>query len=59
MEEISATLGIDMSTATPEQAAKRAYEFALEMADCYETDELEYSAFMALSVAIQMMRGGK
>lgn len=59
MEEISATLGIDMEKATPEQVAKRAYEFALEMADCYETGTLEYSAFTALSVAIQMMRGGK
>ena len=59
MEEISATLGIDMNTATPEQVAKRAYEFTLEMADCYEDGTLEYSAFMALSTAIQMMRGGK
>lgn len=30
MEEISATLGIDINAATPEQVAKRAYEFALE-----------------------------
>lgn len=59
MVEISATLGIDLKTASPEQVAKRAYEFALEMADCYEIDTLEYSAFEALSVAIQMMRGGK
>lgn len=59
MEEISATLGIDINTATPEQVAKRAYEFALEMADCYEVSDLEYSAFMALSVVIQSMRGGK
>lgn len=59
MEEISATIGIDMSNATPEQVAKRAYEFALEMADCYELGTLEYSAFEALASAIQMMRGGK
>lgn len=59
MEEISATIGIDMSAATPEQVAKRAYEFALEMADCYEPGTLEYSAFEALATAIQMMRGGK
>lgn len=59
MEEISATLGIDMNTATPEKVAKRAYEFALEMADCYEVDSLEYSAFTALATALQMMRGGK
>lgn len=59
MEEISATLGIDMNTATPEQVGKRAYDFALEMADCYEPNTLEYSAFEALATAIQMMRGGK
>ena len=59
MEEISATLGIDMEHATPEQVAKRAYEFSLDMTECYETDTIEYSAFMALNVAINMMRGGK
>lgn len=59
MEEISATLGIDMDKAMPEQVAKRAYEFALEMADCYESGTLEHSAFAALSVAIQTMRGGE
>jgi hypothetical protein len=59
MEEISATIGIDMNTATPEEVAKRAYEFALEMADCYEPGTLEYSAFEALAIAIQMVRGGK
>ena len=59
MEEISATIGIDMNTATPDQVAKRAYEFALEMADCYEDGSLESHAFMALSTAIQMIRGGK
>lgn len=59
MEEISATLGIDINTATPEQVAKRAYEFSLEMADCYEADTLEYAAFSALATALQIMRGGK
>ena len=59
MEEISATLGIDLNTATPEKVAKRAYEFALEMADCYEVDSLEYSAFSALATAIQLTRGGE
>ena len=59
MEEISATLGIDMNTATPEQVAKRAYEFSLEMADCYEPGTLEYSAFEALAICIQMLRGGQ
>lgn len=59
LEEISATLGIDLNTASPEQVAKRAYAFALEMTDCYETETLEYSAFSALATAIQMMRGGK
>lgn len=58
MEEISATLGIDLNGASPEKVAKRAYEYALEMADCYEVGTLEYEAFMALSTAIQMMRGG-
>ena len=59
MEEICATLGIDLTKATPEQAAKRAYEFALEMADCYDPGSLEYSAFEALATAIQLTRGGK
>lgn len=59
MEEINATLGIDLNTATPEQAAKRGYEFALEMADCYEPGDLEYSAFEALATVFQMVRGGK
>lgn len=59
MEEISATIGIDMTKATPEQVAKRAYEFAIEMADCYEENTLEYQAFVALSTAINMMRGGQ
>ena len=59
MEEISATLGIDLNNATPEQVAKRAYEFTLEMADCYEPGTLEYSAFEALATALQMVRGGK
>lgn len=59
MEEISATLGIDMDTATPEQVAKRAYEVCLEQADCYDVGDEEYSVFMALATAIQMMRGGK
>lgn len=59
MEEISATLGIDMNTATPEKVAQRAYEFALEMADCYDPGTLEYSAFEALATSIQMIRGGK
>lgn len=59
MEEISAILGIDMDTATPERMAKRAYEVCLEYADCYEDDSEEYSVFMALATAIQMMRGGK
>ena len=59
MEEISATLGIDINTATPEQVAKRAYEFSLEMADCYEVGNFEYLAFQALATALQMVRGGK
>ena len=59
MEEISATLGIDIEKSTPEQVAKRAYEYALEMADCYEPGDLEYSAFESLAVAINLMRGGK
>lgn len=59
MEEISATLGIDMNTATPEKVAKRAIEFCVEMADCYEEKTLEREAFEALAVAIQMVTGGK
>lgn len=59
MEEISAILGIDMDKATPEQVGKRASAFCLEMADCYEDQPLAREAFEALSVAINMMRGGK
>lgn len=59
MEEISATIGIDMNTATPEQAAKRAAEYCLEMADCYPDDPLVRDAFAALHVVINMIRGGK
>ena len=59
MEEISATIGIDMNTATPEQVAKRTYEFALEMADCYNPGTIEYSAFEAIAVAVNLIRGGK
>ena len=59
MEEVSATIGIDMNNATPEQVAKRASEFCLEMAECYEEHTLERSAFEALAVALNMMRGGK
>lgn len=59
MEEISATIGIDLNTATPEQAARRGYEFCLEMADCYEPGTLEYSAFEALATVLQMQRGGR
>ena len=59
MEEINATLGIDLEKATPEQVAKRAYEVAIEYADCYEVGTFEYNAFSALATAIQMMRGGK
>ena len=58
MEEINAAIGIDLNKATPEQVAKRAYEYAIEMADCYEVGTLEYEAFMALATAIQMIRGG-
>lgn len=59
MVEISATLGIDLEKATPEQVAKRAYEVAIEYADCFEVDSFEYNGFTALATAIQMMRGGK
>ena len=58
MEEISATLGIDMDHATPEQVGKRAAEFCVEMADAYEDDPLACSAFEALAVAVNMIRGG-
>ena len=58
MERISATLGIDMSTATPEKAMKRGLEYCLEMAECYEDDEHERDAFEALAVVFQMQLGG-
>ena len=59
MERISATLGIDMSTATPEKAMKRGLEYCLEMAECYEDDTLERDAFEALAVVFQMIQGGE
>ena len=59
MEEINAILGIDLDAATPEQIAKRAYEFAIERADCYDEGDFAYEGFMALSVVINMMRGGQ
>lgn len=58
MEEISSTLGIDMTTATPEKAVKRGFEFCLEMAECYEERTPERDAFEALAVVFQMIRGG-
>ena len=54
MEKINATLGIDLNAATPARVAKRAIEFCIEMADCYEENTLERDAFEALAVAIQM-----
>lgn len=59
MERISATLGIDMSTATPEKAVKRGLEYCLEMAECYEDYTLERDAFEALAVVFQMIQGGE
>ena len=59
MEEINAILGIDLEKATPEQAAKRAFEVCEEMADCYEVGTLENSAFVALAAAVNKVRGGK
>ncbi len=59
MEEISAILGIDMNTATPEQVAKRASAFCLEMVDCCDDDPMVRDAFVALHIAFNMMRGGK
>lgn len=56
--EISATLGIDLDASSPEKVAKRAIEYCLEMADCYEEKTLEREAFEALAVAIQMVSGG-
>lgn len=58
MEEISATLGIDMRTATPEKAADRALEYCLEMVECYEEGEIERSAFEALAAVFQKLKGG-
>ena len=59
MEEINAILGIDLEKATPDQAAKRAFEVCEELADCYEVGTLENSAFVALAAAINKVRGGQ
>lgn len=56
--KISATLGIDLEKATPELVAKRAKEFAEEMADLYNPGTLERGAFDALAAAIEKMIGG-
>ena len=58
LDEINAILGIDLDNATPGQVGKRAAEFCIEMADAYGDDALARSAFDALHVAIDMMRGG-
>ena len=56
--EISATIGIDVETASNERLAKRVFDFCGEMAECYPEDALEYSAFQALQVAMLKLNGG-
>lgn len=48
IDEINATLGIDVMAATEEQLRKRGKEFCREMSDCYEPGTLEHAAFTVL-----------
>ena len=52
MEEINAVLGIDTNAVTKDILIVRAVEFCGEMADCYEPDTLEHTAFVALRYAL-------
>ena len=52
-EEINATLGIDLSNATPEQALVRLLEFAEEQADAYGDKFDIFVAFNAIADAVR------
>ena len=52
-EEINATLGIDLSNATPEQALVRLQEFAEEQADAYGNKFDTFVAFNAIAAAVR------
>lgn len=56
-EEINATIGIDIESASNEQIIKRSIEFCAEMADCYEANSLEASAFYSLRSALCRLTG--
>lgn len=47
--EMSAILGIDIETATPDQLIKRSAEVCKEMSECYEDESIEHVTFEALA----------
>ncbi len=56
-EEINATIGIDIESASDDQILKRSIDFCAEMADCYEANSLEASAFYSLRSALCRLTG--
>lgn len=55
MEEINATLGIDLEKATPEQALVRLLEFAEEQADAYSDKFDIFVAFNAIADSVRTL----
>ena len=58
IDEMNATIGIDLVAADDEQLKKRAFEFCGEMAECYEEGSLENIAFQALQQVFIKLSGG-
>ena len=56
-EEINATIGIDIESASKDQLLKRSIDFCAEMAECYEANSLEASAFYSLRSALCRLTG--
>ena len=47
--EMSAILGIDIETATPDQLLKRTIEVCKEMSECYEDGSIEQATFETIA----------
>lgn len=58
LAEYSATLGIDIETASNKQLAARAFDFCGEMVECYEEGSLEAVAFQTIQMVLLKMNGG-
>lgn len=52
IEEINAMFGVETNTESRSRLIVRAIEFCTEMADCYEHDTLEHTAFFSLRYAL-------